>query len=144
MKAIITQRMYSLSPCCCSVDQLCPTLSTPWIAACQISLSLFHSRETALLSRQGETGAVTSILPFGVFHWPYVPFRKRKIKGWKWACLHPGLMLSWSEPSTQASFSLGSTRFSTTGECSPPQHTHTHAHTHTTALTYLPLTSYVR
>ena len=43
-------------------------------------------------------------------------------------------MLSWSKPPTQAPFSLGSTRFSTTGECSPPQHTHTHTHT----LTHLP------
>ena len=25
--------------CCCSADKLCPTLCTPWIAACQASLS---------------------------------------------------------------------------------------------------------
>ena len=30
--------------CCCSVAQLCPTLTTPWTAACQASLSLTISR----------------------------------------------------------------------------------------------------
>ena len=30
--------------CCCSVTQLCPTLVTPWTAACQASLSITHSQ----------------------------------------------------------------------------------------------------
>ena len=42
VKAIITQRVYTLSPISCSVAQLCPTRSTPWTAACQISLVLQH------------------------------------------------------------------------------------------------------
>ena len=49
MKAIITRRVYSLSPCCCSVDQSCPTLSTPGIAACQIPLSFSISRSLLTL-----------------------------------------------------------------------------------------------
>ena len=81
--------------------------ATAWIVACQTSLSLVHSLETALLSRRRETGATTSILPFGVFHWLYFPFRKSKIKGWKWAYLHPGLMLSWSKPPTHMFFFFG-------------------------------------
>ena len=30
--------------CCCSADKLCPTLCTPWIAACQASLSFTISQ----------------------------------------------------------------------------------------------------
>jgi len=135
----------SSTHCCCSVAQLCLT-ATAWIVACQTSLSLVHSLETALLSRRRETGATTSILPFGAFHWPYFPFRKSKIKGWKWACLHPGLMLSWSKPPTHMLLFLWDPPGSLLQVSAHPlnTHTHTHIHTHTAALTYLPLTSYVR
>ena len=57
VKAIITWRVYSLSPCCCSVDQSCPTLSTPWIAACQISLSFSISQSLLTLL------SVESVMP---------------------------------------------------------------------------------
>ena len=30
--------------CCCAVTELCPTLLTPWTAACQVSLSITISR----------------------------------------------------------------------------------------------------
>ena len=43
MKAIITQRGYTLSPGSCSVTQLCPTRLTPWTAARQASLSITNS-----------------------------------------------------------------------------------------------------
>ena len=102
--------------------------ATAWIVACQTSLSLVHSLETALLSRRRETGATTSILPFGVFHWPYFPFRKSKIKGWKWAYLHPGLMLSWSKPPTHMLLFLWAPPGSLLQVSAHPLNTHTHAH----------------
>ena len=62
-------------------------------------LSVSLARNSIIIPTK-ETGAITSILPSGVFHWPYFPFRKSKIKGWKWACLYPGLMLSLPKPPT--------------------------------------------
>ena len=41
--------------CCCSVTQLCPTLVTPWTAACQAALS-FTISQSSLIS-------VESVMP---------------------------------------------------------------------------------
>ena len=63
VKAIITQRVYTVSPGSCSVAQLCPTRSTPWTAACQISLVLQHLRSLLkLLSIESVMPSICLIL----------------------------------------------------------------------------------